>query len=754
MELLQAALSYAARGWAVVPLAPGTKRPRIRTGTDHAEGASIDPGTLRGWWKRWPDSSVGIVTGRVSGLWVLDVDGPEGEEALEELLREQDDFPAGPIVRTGGGGLQYFFRYPEIGAGERVKCSASELAPKLDVRGDGGLVVAPPSVHKSGNRYAWYVSPDQGLSPAPEWLLARVLAKAPFLAPVRSLLPETVPAGQRNRWLYGRACALRGQGFEEGEILAALEALNGRCDPPLDRAELETIAGSACRHAAGPPAPLVPEGLVGPAVPPEGEGDEDGGPPPSEDPLETAIDWLNRRHFVVPVAGSTAVATVRYDPAMRRRRIDFSTFSDFRNLYNNRLVDVPAGGGRTKKEELGKYWLKHPARREYPNGIAFLPGREASAGTYNLWRGFAIQPRQGDCSLYWAHVSDVICQRDPDVYRFVRKWMAHAVQRPWEVPKSAIVLRGLQGTGKNFFVDPFGALFGQHFLTVYSMEHVSGRFNGHMRDVILLCANEATWGGDRIQDSILKGIVADEFIPVEHKGVDAVLLPNYRRLIALTNHDHPVARDMDDRRFLVLEVSKEHKEDTAYFGALKAQLDAGGLEALLWDLVHEDLSDYKPWKLPASKAGFDIKLRSAPPAVQWWFGCLDAGVTIAPPLDEEDDEDEPRRPRKPREWNPEPDVDPLHRAYLRWCEDHGRRVRDTAIQLSQALRRMVPGLRIVRPRSPSSQSRARKFAVGGLEEARKAFELYSKEGPHIWSDYVPAEEMKAAGSEEAYDAEF
>ncbi|MDH4017802.1 MAG: bifunctional DNA primase/polymerase [Actinomycetota bacterium] len=164
----QAALGYAARGWSVIPAQPQAKRPIVRWKPFQREAADAD--TIRAWWKRWPDANVSIVTGEVSGLIVVDVDPRHGgDRSLAALVKRHTRLPDTVESRTGGGGRHLYFAHP---GGELHNRAGFE--PGLDVRGDGGCVVAPPSIHPSGKRYAWRKGhgPDD-LEPvaAPEWLL-------------------------------------------------------------------------------------------------------------------------------------------------------------------------------------------------------------------------------------------------------------------------------------------------------------------------------------------------------------------------------------------------------------------------------------------------------------------------------------------------------------------------------------------------------------------------------------------------------
>jgi hypothetical protein len=130
--------------------------------------ASTDPRRIEMWWERWPDANIGLRTGVL--MDVADVDSPEGRHSLRHLLG--GELPAGPQVRTGGGGWHFWFG--PLGYGNRVR-----LLPGVDWRGVGGYVVAPPSMHARGSPYSWVRRPGRTLPAAPEVL--RELVAGPVL---------------------------------------------------------------------------------------------------------------------------------------------------------------------------------------------------------------------------------------------------------------------------------------------------------------------------------------------------------------------------------------------------------------------------------------------------------------------------------------------------------------------------------------------------------------------------------------------
>lgn len=198
-DLLDAALSYARRGWSVIPVHSAVgeecscgrsdcpsigKHPWIRWEAAMHEQASAE--VIAGWWEQWPNANVGVVTGEVSGVVVLDVDPRhDGDHTLAELEAAWGPLPVTAVDITGGGGWHYWF----ASTGDLI--SSVELGPGLDVKGEGGLAVAPPSRHASSRRYRWLIPPDSlDLAATPHWLPSLVHG-APLAARVHR--PAEVP---------------------------------------------------------------------------------------------------------------------------------------------------------------------------------------------------------------------------------------------------------------------------------------------------------------------------------------------------------------------------------------------------------------------------------------------------------------------------------------------------------------------------------------------------------------------------------
>lgn len=243
----RSALAYAALGIRILPLIPRGKVPILH---DWGNRATLLRETVTDWWGEWPEANIGGATGR--GLAVLDVDPAHGGfVALEGLEEAHGSLPLTPTVKTGSGGLHYWFRLPD---GLRLGNSAGKLGPGLDIRGDGGQVVLPPSIHPNGSPYSWLGEARIGevpFAPMPSWMLAEltdgVTRSKGTLAPQvwAQLLTKKVEHPDRTPTLTRIIGHLLGHGLAPDEVLALALAWNARwCSPPLEEDQVgATLAG-------------------------------------------------------------------------------------------------------------------------------------------------------------------------------------------------------------------------------------------------------------------------------------------------------------------------------------------------------------------------------------------------------------------------------------------------------------------------------------------------------------------------------
>ncbi len=254
-KLARAALAYATEGWAIVPLhsAPGGvcscarptcesqgKHPRTNRGF---QDASADPTIVASWWDRWPDANIGFRPGP-AGLLVVDVDGPDGEQAAQTLgLLAEPTLEV--VTGRADGGRHRYYTHPGGTIANVV------LAPKLDVRADHGYVLLPPSVHKTGRVYRW-AGTLRDVGELPPAVIARLSGGAPAgtSPPAADQLPAwmipwlTVAEGQRNQTLTRFVGWAFAQGHAAATVMAMALGVSAAWPDPLGRDEVEATVKS------------------------------------------------------------------------------------------------------------------------------------------------------------------------------------------------------------------------------------------------------------------------------------------------------------------------------------------------------------------------------------------------------------------------------------------------------------------------------------------------------------------------------
>lgn len=243
-EFLNAALTYIRLGWNVIPLKPKDKKPLLPSWREW-QTKKVTEEIVKKWWQENPAANVGILTGAISGIVVLDVDGETGRKSLAQIAKE---LPPTPVSNTGKGS-HYIYRHP----GFEVRNFAGKL-PGLDFRGDGGYIVAPPSIHPSGRKYEWAIDPQMVQPvPVPEWLMKlleqKKEANRESIDPLKVL--AGVPEGQRDVTLFRYACRLRAKGMTKEEALALVLQAARNCTPPFPEDEAKKKVESAWRYPEG-----------------------------------------------------------------------------------------------------------------------------------------------------------------------------------------------------------------------------------------------------------------------------------------------------------------------------------------------------------------------------------------------------------------------------------------------------------------------------------------------------------------------
>lgn len=247
-SMRQYALAYAKMGMAVFPLIPKNKKPVTANGF---HDATTDPAQIEKWWGANPNYNIGIATGQMSGgLVVIDLDiddekGKYGNETLREWEADHGQLPDTCRTITGRGGYHLLYR-----VNREVSCSINEDMA-VDIRGDGGYFVAPPSVHPNGHEYEWEQAPDEFVLEQADNLVYDFIdfIRPPKKENVTYSVPEVIPEGIRDNAIFRLACSLQSKGLSDEAILAAARVENEtRCIPPLSDKEVEQKVKSALKY--------------------------------------------------------------------------------------------------------------------------------------------------------------------------------------------------------------------------------------------------------------------------------------------------------------------------------------------------------------------------------------------------------------------------------------------------------------------------------------------------------------------------
>lgn len=432
--------------------------------------------------------------------------------------------------------------------------------------------------------------------------------------------------------------------------------------------------------------------------------------------LKSRLNDLNKVHAVVQVDGKTLVLKEFYDTVMQRTAIQYSTVQDIKTFYSNERWEL----SRTNKEPttayLGDEWINWESRRQYDR-VVFDPSNSVPKNIYNLWRGFAVTPKPGNWSKFKAHLLANICNGNEEHFTYLLAWMAQGIQHPDVMPETAIICKSTEkGTGKSIFARYYRKLFGQHGNTLSNPLHLMGRFNDHLEDTICLVLEEAFFTGVKSHESNLKSYITEPTICIEGKGLGLKTVRNYLRLIILSNEEWVIPATSDERRFLVLDVNPQHKQDTKYFRRIVDEMDNGGLEAMLYDLERLDYSSIDIRTVPKTESLGVQKILSLPTTHKWWMEKLIEGCLLPSHLT----------------WT-EVEKDELTADFLAYVKTY-RRARDNrsgSTELGMFLKTILDGkLETYRP-SKSDGTRPRTWAFPPLEECREMFDAYLG-APYDW----------------------
>jgi hypothetical protein len=370
----------------------------------------------------------------------------------------------------------------------------------------------------------------------------------------------------------------------------------------------------------------------------------------SQDEVYELVARMNKTFAVVPEAGEVFVYRELPDPLRKGRwRLDKFTVPAFYKLLTHQKLIVEVadlntpGKTRLKSQSHADIWFNHPDRRQCWGGTIFDPSGASNPKYYwQLWKGFAVTPvknRQGWPKMQ-EHIYHVLAAGDRTVENYILNWAALMLQQPARQAEVALIFKGEdEGEGKYIFVKSLLKILGQHGLHLHHQDHLGGRFNAHLHQLVLLFIDEAFYAGDKKVEGFLKGIVSDDEIGVEPKNRDLFQAPNYLHIIMASNRDRIVHASKTSRRWAPFKVSDHRRGQRDYFAALAYEIDHGGAEAMLWDLLHRNISRFEVRDIPRTAELDEQRLLGFEILERWWMTVLERGFVYksrfgAPSLDQ------------------------------------------------------------------------------------------------------------------------
>jgi hypothetical protein len=356
--------------------------------------------------------------------------------------------------------------------------------------------------------------------------------------------------------------------------------------------------------------------------------------------------------------------------------------------------------------------------------------------------------------LLHAHLFEVICNRDPVAYEYLSGWLASLVQHPEWPSEVAVVLQGDEGTGKGVLGRLLLLIFGQHGFHISQADHLTGRFNGHLRDCCYLYCDDAFFAGDKAHIGALKRLITEPTLAIEGKYQPTVMVRNLLHIVMSSNEAWVVPAGMQSRRFFVLAVSEARMGDHDYFEALHAELDNGGTEAFLHDLLVHPLGQFNIRAVPRTDA-LDMQRHLSLRGLEaWWLDCLHRGYVWQSKCGREEEF---------HQWMNPVATELLFASYGVYAREHGERRLVQRVEFGKFMTRMA--MRQCRPQklivgesrgisgygsTVEDRNRPNGYELGTLEEARKRFETATKLAVD-WNDAADASHRCAHGPSGFYE---
>lgn len=279
-------------------------------------------------------------------------------------------------------------------------------------------------------------------------------------------------------------------------------------------------------------------------------------------------------------------------------KINLLKHNELLHLYNNLFCN---------KELFVSKWIKDPEIRTYEE-LVYKPKQTVADNVYNIFTDFSIEPNKGNISAVH-EVLRLISNNNENVFNYIEKWVASILQKPYNKTGTCIIIQGDQGIGKDTYFDFIGKIFGDYFFnTNRAEEDVFGKFNGHLKKVLLMKFEEASFLVNKKNESSLKSLITCTRQAYENKGIDPITLDNYFNIVMTTNNEIPVHIEQTDRRFVLIKGSNEKRGNLDFWNHIYNELNKPEtLQAYMYHLLHLDLSEFNPRDRPITEYYEEVK---------------------------------------------------------------------------------------------------------------------------------------------------
>jgi hypothetical protein len=556
------------------------------------------------------DYGAGVLTGPSrKGPTDVDIDHPDGLPFAEIFLPKTDCV----FGRKSAPRSHWFYICPSSPA-KRMEFKdpfiATERKTIVEFRGDGAEnhTILPGSIHPSGETYRWETTAvPLIIAETTEDVLLRAVKKIAAATLLARYAWEPGDRDQPAMHISGMFCNLGWSEEETLEMMEAVMSFHGDKDPERTRKAVATTykrkeAGKKNTGATKLKAHLRDKKEI----------------------IDLILEWFGAFGDTIVETYNESFSVIRMDgrvfvTAKTKNQLTFMPVGEFKKWRCNDLLTI--GDEEIPKASI---WLKSQNRKEFENTTFDPSGKESTDTELNLWQGWAVAPIGGDCSAWCDVFKTVLCGGNEEKYKLGLAWFADIIQDPSNKPGTALVFVSDEGAVKSVFLEYFAKILGFSFLSISDQENITGKFNDHLKNMLLIQSEEAIYAPEKKHRSVLRSLITDRYFMAMKKFGMPEQARSYARIIFTSNDPQaaPIART--DRRYIVFDASGR-KMDGALKDRFFAEMKAQGPQALLHflqnyayekDMIRTNIKD---------KEHEAMKIQNFNETQEWWHQILQAG---------------------------------------------------------------------------------------------------------------------------------